>query len=178
MPSTADIAKRLGCTVQAVNKYRRRVEDEVGQSLGRPDPSDRRRVIFTDDEAEQISAMAPQVARIDDAEVIDGPDVEVLEGPRGSSLALRHSTLPALQRRGFDLVSARQDIDDLEIHTARIAQRADSVLSGFATARMVQAAANIERTIATLEANALGDALHSLGKSAAPTDTAGTDAAA
>jgi transposase-like protein len=46
MYSTADIAKRLGCTAQAVNKYRRKIEKRDGKQLGQPDPTDGRRTLF------------------------------------------------------------------------------------------------------------------------------------
>jgi hypothetical protein len=164
MHSTADIAKRLGCTTQAVNKYRRKVEKQDGVSLGTPDPEDGRRILFTDGEADRIAAMAPQIPVTEvDAELIDGEDT-VEAAPVTASLALRHSTLPAVRIQTFDADSARQDITAIEAHTNRVAARADDLLSGFAQARMAQAMTNIDRTIATLEANALGDAAAMLGK--------------
>jgi transposase len=61
MYSTADIAKRLGCTAQAVNKYRRKIEKRDGKQLGQPDPTDGRRTLFSEDEVAQIAEMAPKI---------------------------------------------------------------------------------------------------------------------
>ena len=80
------------------------------------------------------------------------------------SLELRWTSLPAVQRRHFDVAAATQDTMQIEQHTARLAQRGDSLLSDLAVGHMLAAAADIQRTIATMKANALGDAVAQLGK--------------
>lgn len=171
MYSTADIAKRLGCTVQAVNKYRRKVENQIGKRLGNPDPTDGRRTLYSENEVSQIAAMAPKVPvtpTIDEdfmeGELIDGPDTAVYIPPTKNSLALRHPTLPPANRPQFNLIEARQTTADIETHSARTAQRADALLSDFAVTEILSAAADIKQTVATLKANALGDATAQLGK--------------
>lgn len=171
MYSTADIAKRLGCTVQAVNKYRRKVEKQIGKRFGTPDPSDGRRTLFSEDEVSQIAEMAPKIPVTDaseaeclEAELLDGEDTETVVAPTRSSLALRHATLPSAQRQHFDLAAADQTTADVEAHSARTAQRADALLSEFAVTEMLGAVADIQQTVATLKANALGDATTALGK--------------
>lgn len=164
MHSTADIARKLGVTVQAVNKYRRKLEKRNGKQFGTADPKDGRRTLFTDDEFQQIKELAPALPReAVDAEIVDGEDVEVVSGPT-SVLGLRHSSLPAMQRQRFDMVAAQSDIAGIQHQTATIANRGDNIFSEFARLRMAQALTNVERTIATLEANALGDAVEMLGK--------------
>ena len=171
MYSTAEIAKRLGCTVQAVNKYRRKAEKQGGKPLGAPDPTDGRRTLYSEDEVSQIAEMAPKIpvtpASDEDcveAELIDGSDTEVSISQNRNSLALRHPTLPPAQRSHFDLVDASQATATIESHTARTAQRADTLLSEFAVTEMLGAVADIKQTVATLKANALGDATAQLGK--------------
>lgn len=181
MYSTAEIAKRLGCTVQAVNKYRRKVEQQIEKPLGTPDPTDGRRTLYSEDEVSQIAEMAPKIpvtsasdAACVEAELIDGSDTQVSVAPTKSSLALRHSTLPSAQRPCFDLADATQTAADIETHTARTAQRADALLSDFAVTEMLGAVADIKQTVATLKANALGDATEQLGKQTAqPLETSG-----
>lgn len=171
MYSTADIAKRLGCTVQAVNKYRRKAERQTGQLFGTPDPTDGRRTLFSEAEVSQIAEMAPKIPVTPadeetciEADLIEGPDTPVTVAPTRSSLALRHTTLPSAQRPHFDLAGAQHTTDDIETHTARTAQRADTLLSDFAVTEMLGAVADIKQTVATLKANALGDAAQQLGK--------------
>ena len=182
MYSTADIAKRLGCTVQAVNKYRRKIEKRDQKQLGTPDPSDARRTLFSDDEVSQIAELAPKIpvtpasdSQVIDAELIDGEDTEQAIAPQNTSLALRHSTLPAVQRRRFDMATAQENIAAIDAHTNATASRADALLSDFATAEMLAAAADIKQTVATMKANALGDAVGALGK---PQTDAGADGSA
>lgn len=174
MYSTADIAKRLGCTVQAVNKYRRKIEKRNGKQLGKPDPADARRTLYSEDELSQIAELAPKIpvtpvtdSQVWEAELIDGDDTETAIAPENTSLALRHSTLPAVQRRRFDLATAQENIAAIDAHTNATASRADALLSDFATAEMLGAIADIKQTVATLKANALGDAVGHLGKPAA-----------
>ncbi|MDB9527843.1 hypothetical protein PN498_17745 [Oscillatoria sp. CS-180] len=171
MYSTADIAKRLGCTVQAVNKYRRKVEKQIGRRFGTPDPSDGRRTLYSEDEVSQIAEMAPKIPVTEiteedsiEVELIDGPDTQTVIAPTRSSLALRHASLPAAERLQFNLVDAAQTTADVEAHTARTAQRADSLLSDFAVTEMLGAVADIQQTVATMKANAMGDATAALGK--------------
>lgn len=171
MYSTADIAKRLGCTVQAVNKYRRKVEKQIGKRLGTTDPTDGRRTLYSEDEVSQIAEMAPKIpvtpASDEDfveAELIDGADTSVSIPPTRNSLALRHPTLPPAHRPRFDLAEAQQTTADIETHSAQTAQRADDLLSDFAVSEMLGAVADIKQTVATLKANALGDATAQLGK--------------
>jgi hypothetical protein len=178
MYSTADIAKRLGCTVQAVNKYRRKIEKRDGKQLGKPDPADARRTLFSEDEVSQIAELAPKIpvtaptdADVVDAELIDGDDTETVISPQSTSLALRHSQLPAVQRRRFDLATAQENLTAIDAHTNATASRADSLLSELATTELLAAAADIKQTVATMKANALGDAVGALGKPTdAPTD--------
>jgi len=171
MYSTADIAKRLGCTVQAVNKYRRKVEKQNGKRFGTPDPADGRRTLYSEDEVSQIAEMAPKIPVTEaseedciEAELIEGTDTETVVGQTRSSLALRHVTLPPADRPHFDLTAAEQTTADVETHTARTAQRADLLLSDFAVSEMLGAVADIKQTVATMKANALGDATVALGK--------------
>lgn len=171
MFSTADIAKRLGCTVQAVNKYRRKIEQRDGVTLGQPDPTDARRVVFTDSELVSITALAPKVpvteaseGELIEGELIDGEDTEATISPSTSSLSLRHSTLPAVQRNRFDLAAAQDTLTAINTHAARTASRADSLLSEIAQTEMQAAVSDIRQTIATLKANAIGDAVGLLGK--------------
>jgi hypothetical protein len=177
MYSTADIAKRLGCTVQAVNKYRRKIEKRDGKQLGTPDPIDARRTLFSDDELSQIAEMAPKIPvspatddQIVDAELIDGDDTEEAISPQSTSLALRHSQLPAVQRQRFDLATARENIVAIEQHTNAVAARGDNLLADFAVAEMLEAVADIKQTVATMKANAMGDAVSQLGKPPTPQD--------
>jgi transposase-like protein len=169
--STADIAKRLGCTAQAVNKYRRKIEKRDGKQLGEPDPTDGRRTLFSADEVAQIAEMAPKIpvtppdeVECLDAELIEGDDTTVYVPPTDTSLGLRRSTLPAIERRRFDVAAAEQETVDIQHHTTRMAQRGDALLSDFAVGEMVAAAADIKRVIATMKANAIGDAVAQLGK--------------
>ena len=179
MYSTAEIAKRLGCTVQAVNKYRRKAEKQGGKPLGTPDPTDGRRTLYSEDEVSQIAEMAPKIPvtpasdeECVEAELIEGSDTEVSIPPTRNSLALRHPTLPSAQRPHFDLMDASQITADIESHTARTAQRADTLLSDFAVTEMLGAVADIQQTVATLKANALGDATAQLGKQTGSSPTA------
>ncbi len=170
MRSTADIARELGVTVQAVNKYRRKIEKQNGKQMGTADPKDGRRTLFSEDEFQQIKALAPELPReAIEAEIVEGEDVEVYHGPT-SALALRHSSLPALQRQRFDLAAARSDLRGIEAHSVATASRLDSLMSEFAVGELQGAFAEIQRTIATVKANALGDALAAVGKPAAQTD--------
>jgi hypothetical protein len=170
MRSTADIARELGVTVQAVNKYRRRVEKQVGKQIGSADLRDKRRTLFDDAEFEQIKALAPMLPRETvEAEIIDGEDVEVVHGPT-SALALRHSSLPAVQRQRFDIAAAQSDLRGIDAHSVTVASRLDSLMSEFAVGEFQGAMAEIQRTIATVKANALGDALAAVGKPVAQTD--------
>ena len=172
MYSTADIAKRLGCTVQAVNKYRRKIEKRDRKQLGKPDPTDGRRTLYTDDEVALIAELAPKIpvtpadeASCLDAELIDGDaDQTSYEPPTRMSLELRRTALPAVNRQHFDLTAAEQETLEIEQHTARMARRGDALLSDFAVGHMLAAAADIQRTIATMKANAMGDAVAQLGK--------------
>lgn len=177
MYSTADIAKRLGCTAQAVNKYRRKIEKRDGKQLGKPDPADGRRTFFSEDEVAQIAEMAPKIPVTQpdedeclEAELIEGDDTTVYTPPTSTSLGLRRTALPPVERQRFDLVAAEQETADIQHHTTRIAQRGDALLSDFAVGEMVAAAADIKRAIATMKANALGDAVAQLGKPPAPPD--------
>lgn len=113
MYSTADIAKRLGCTAQAVNKYRRKIEKRDGKSLGKPDPCDGRRTLFSEDEVALIAEMAPKIpvtppdeADCLDAELIEGDDTTVYILPASTSLGLRRTALPAVEHQQFDLAAA------------------------------------------------------------------------
>lgn len=171
MYSTADIAKRLGCTAQAVNKYRRKIEKRDGKHLGKPDPTDGRRTLFSEDEVSLIAEMAPKIPITQphedeclEAELIDGDDTTVYTPPSSTSLGLRRTALPAVERQRFDINTAKQETADIQHHTSFIAQRGDALLSDFAVGEMVAAAADIKRTIATMKANALGDAVAQLGK--------------
>jgi len=172
MYSTADIAKRLGCTVQAVNKYRRKIEKRDGKQLGQPDPTAGRRPLYTEDEVALIAELAPQIpvtpaaeAAYLEAELVDGDgDQTTYEPPTHMSLALRRTSLPPVQRQQFDLAAAAQETSAIEQHSARMARRGDGLLSDFAVGHMLAAAADIQRTIATMKANALGDAVAQLGK--------------
>jgi hypothetical protein len=171
MYSTADIAKRLGCTPQAVNKYRRKIEKRDRKQLGKPDPSDGRRTLFSEDEVALIAELAPKIPVTEpeeenflEAELVDGDDRRVYVPPDTMSLGLRRTALPPVQRQRFDLAAAEQETADIERHTTRIAYRGDALLSDFAVGHMLAAAADIQRTIATMKANALGDAVAQLGK--------------
>ena len=158
MYSTADIAKRLGCTVQAVNKYRRKIEKRDRKQLGKPDPTDSRRTLYTEDEVALIAELAPKIpvtpadeAECLDAELIDGDaDQTSYEPPTRMSLELRRTALPAVNRQHFDLTAAEQETLEIEQHTARMARRGDALLSDFAVGHMLAAAADIQRTIATM----------------------------
>ena len=164
MKSTADIARELGVTVQAVNKYRRRVEKQVGKQIGNADPRDKRRTVFSETEFEQIKALAPVLPRETvDAEIVEGEDVEVINGPT-SALALRHSSLPAVQRQRFDLAAAQSDLRGIEAHSVAVASRLDALMSEYTVGELQGAFAEIRRTVATVKANALGDALAVVGK--------------
>jgi hypothetical protein len=99
-----------------------------------------------------------------DAELIEGRRHHCLHPPTASSLGLRRSTLPAIERRRFDVAAAEQETVDIQHHTTRMAQRGDALLSDFAVGEMVAAAADIKRVIATMKANAMGDAVAQLGK--------------
>jgi transposase-like protein len=180
MYSTADIAKRLGCTAQAVNKYRRKIEKRDGKRLGKPDPTDGRRTLFSEDEVALIAEMAPKIPVTSpdedeclEAELIEGEDTTVYTPPSSISLGLRRTALPAVERQRFDVATAEQETADIQHHTAHIAQRGDALLSDFAVGEMVAAAADIKRTIATMKANALGDAVAQLGKPPSPQDGEG-----
>ncbi|MEO1211634.1 MAG: hypothetical protein AAFX78_19195 [Cyanobacteria bacterium J06638_20] len=171
MYSTADIAKRLGCTAQAVNKYRRKIEKRDRKSLGKSDPCDGRRTRFSEDEIALIAEMAPKIpitppdeADCLEAELIEGDDTTVYIPPASTSLGLRRTALPTVEHRRFDLAAAEQETADIQQHTARLARRGDALLSEFAVREMVAAAADIKRTIATMKANALGDAVAHVGK--------------
>jgi hypothetical protein len=63
MTSTAEIAKRLGCTPQAVNKYRCKIEKRDQKRLGKPDPIDGRRTLYTEDEVALMAELAPTPVR-------------------------------------------------------------------------------------------------------------------
>jgi cell pole-organizing protein PopZ len=77
---------------------------------------------------------------------------------------LRHSTLPARQRQRFDLAAAQDNLTAIEQHTNITAARADALLSDLAVTEMAAAVADIKQTVATMKANALGDAAAQLGK--------------
>jgi hypothetical protein len=171
MYSTADIAKRLGCTVQAVNSYRRKVEKRIQKSLGQPDPADARRTLYTEDEVAMIGELAPKIPvtppsddQVVEAELVDGEDTTEAIALEHTSLALRHSTLPAVQQQAFDLNAVREDIAAIDAHSLQTVSRADNLLSQFAQNQLLAAAADIQQTIATMKANALGDAAAHLGK--------------
>ena len=171
MYSTADIAKRLGCTPQAVNKYRRRIEQRNEKQLGRPDPRDGRRIIFSEDEVALIAELAPKIPvtplsdeELIEAELVDGEDDVLYKSPTAMTLGLRRTSLPAVQSHRFDVTAAQQETIWIQQHSGNIAQRGDDLLSDFAIGEMAAAAADIQRTIATMKANALGDAVAQLGK--------------
>jgi len=171
MYSTADIAKRLGCTPQALNKYRRKIERCNEKQLGRPDPHDGRRTLFSEDEVALIAELAPKVPVVAseetewmEVELVDGHDVTLYKPIEQTALELRRTALPAVQRECFDLAAAEQETLEIEQHTTRMARRGDALLSDFAVGHMLAAAADIQRTIATMKANAMGDAVAQLGK--------------
>lgn len=151
MYSSADIAKRLGCTIQAVNKYRRKVEKELGESLGSPDPADGRRTLYGEDEVSLIAEHAPKIPvtaapedQVLEVELLDGEeDTTEAIAPQSTSLALRHSTLPARQRRRFDLAAAQENLTAIEQHTHTTAAQADSLLSDVAVTEMAAAIATL-----------------------------------
>ena len=102
-----------------------------------------------------------------EVELLDGEeDTTEAIAPQSTSLALRHSTLPARQRQRFDLAAAQENLTAIEQHTNTTAARADSLLSDLAVTEMAAAIADIKQTISTMKANALGDATAQLGKPA------------
>ena len=105
-----------------------------------------------------------------EAELIEGDDTTVYTPPTSISLGLRRTALPAVERQRFDVATAEQETADIQHHTTHIAQRGDDLLSDFAVGEMVAAAADIKRTIATMKANAMGDAVAQLGKPQTPQD--------
>ena len=182
MYSTADIARRLGCTPQAVNKYKRKVERRDQKQLGQPDPADGRRTLFTEDEGSLIAELAPKipVTPLSDegfieAELLDGEDEPLYMPPTAMTLGLRRPSLPAVQKHRFDLATAEQETAWIQNHSEHMAQRGDELLSDFAVGEMAAAAADIQRTIATMKANALGDAVVQLGKPVEPDGNVNSD---
>lgn len=59
MQSTQALASDRGCTVQAINKARRKAEREHNLKLGTPDPRDKRITLFSPHEAALILQYAP-----------------------------------------------------------------------------------------------------------------------
>lgn len=59
MQTTQEIADEIGCTVQAVNKARRKAEQEHNLKLGTPDPRDKRVIRFAPQEKALILNFAP-----------------------------------------------------------------------------------------------------------------------
>ena len=162
--TTASIAKALGCTTQAVNKYRRKVEQQLGETIGSPDPKDGRRVIFSDAERDLIFEQAPSIpvttgtdAQVFQAEVVEGDDRVDVEEPTARPLALRNASLPAIAQRRADLSAVREETANLQRHGDFALNRADNLLSGFVKFRTAQLLTNIDQTFATLEANLKGD---------------------
>jgi hypothetical protein len=143
----------------------------MGNSWGNQTPPMVAAPSFSEDEVAQIAEMAPKIpvtppdeVECLNAELIEGDDTTVYVPPTDTSLGLRRSTLPAIERRRFDLAAAEQETVDIQHHTTRMAQRGDALLSDLAVGEMVAAAADIKRVIATMKANAMGDAVAQLGK--------------
>ena len=164
MHTTASIAKALGCTTQAANKYRRKVEQQLGETIGSPDPKDGRRVLFSDAERDLIFEQAPSIpvttgsdAQVFQAEVVEGDDRIDVEEPTARPLALRNASLPATTQRRADLSAVREETSNLKRHGDFALNRADNLLSGFVKFRTAQLLTNLDQTFATLEANLKGD---------------------
>lgn len=162
--TTASIAQALGCTPQAANKYRRRVEAQLGETIGSPDPKDGRRVLFTDAERDLIFEQAPSIpvttgtdAQTFRAEVVEGEDEIETAEPTSRPLALRNASLPAVTQHRTDLAAVREETANLQRHGDFSLNRADNLLSDFVRHRTVQLMVNIDQTFATLEANLKGD---------------------
>lgn len=59
MQTTQELAGAVGCTVQAINKARRKAEQEYNLKLGTPDPRDKRVTRFAPQEVALILKFAP-----------------------------------------------------------------------------------------------------------------------
>jgi len=82
--TTAQLATRLGCTVQALSKYRRKAETEYGE-MGTVHPTDGRVTVYSPDEIEAILEFVPAQFKAQ-AKNFQPVDVEVIqaENPENS----------------------------------------------------------------------------------------------
>lgn len=167
MYTTLDIAKKLGCTPQAVNGYRRKAEAQVGDKLGQPHPEDGRRTVYSEDELELIKEFAPRIPVTPAETEWDEPEVTTVEvvTPTVTALGLRHAAAPIVHTQSFDLTSAQAEVAALQQFQAQQAHAADNMLSAFAKTQMLGAVLEIQKTVETMKANALADATQLLGKS-------------
>ncbi|NER80466.1 MAG: hypothetical protein F6K42_12990 [Leptolyngbya sp. SIO1D8] len=171
MHSTVEIARKLGCTTQAVNSYRRKIEKRDNKKLGKPDPNDARKTIYSPDEVALISEMAPKIpvtdptdAEVIEAEIYEGPTTETVVGASTSLVPLRHATVPGCEIQRFDQHSANQQIAALQGLAAAHANRAGQLLGALATTEMTAAAAEIRQAVATIKTNEIADGAAAMKK--------------
>lgn len=165
------IAADLECTVQAANKYRRKAERATDRKFGAPDPDDNRKTLYTHEEYTAIFAQAPvRPSGFAEASPWGGLDPtppsdggEVVEGElmdAGGLVPLSQApTVGAGQLARFDADDHQATLAELRQNQSRAALGANAILQRYAQARMGQAIAEIDQTVETLKANALGGLL-------------------
>lgn len=174
MKTTRELARFLGCTVQAVNKARRKAEDEAGRPLGEADPADKRVTIFSEAETELILKFAPQRkdvsetdSEIDEAELLEDespPGLMVLQSsPIAQLPGLMVAKAPEVLADGSAIT---QEINAITTVNQRNISELSRFMNNYTTAKVQGAVREVDHVVEAIKANALNQAICSLGKSA------------
>ena len=174
-----DTAGILGVTPQSTNRYRRKVEEAIREetgnpsfSLGEPDPNDRRRTLFSEQELEQIRSVVPNSV-LNNGSV----DAELIEEEEDLfSIASEKSYTGSIIPVSFHQINIRvtaSDTSELDTETQNIAaigQHAakvlySSVVDGF-TGRIAGVKSRLDNLATAIETAAVTSAAQAAGNDA------------
>lgn len=177
--SIADLARELGCTVQTINRYRRKAESKSGNTLGQKSEKDSRVTVFSENDANLIRSLAPAVStfsssaeqeRQDDAEAVETQVMNSAMVPFAISGLVRQNT-----RRVNVLVFEQDDVDGFQQDCKEQVQRSGidllEMLSNRAdqsASRIVNQLVNTEEALAAATMNKMADRVGELLGQATP----------
>lgn len=184
------LAQQCGCTVQAINKAKRKAESASGKNFGRPDPKDKRVILFLESEVAEILKYAPRGQqnfrndsetsfRNDSETVSEGEFVsEIFPGGMhedsapGSLMLVRPGSLGNIAGASAAMAPAVfADTQVIDTRTALLNQASahnvgqlENFLDAYTDASVQGAIVEIDHTVAALKASALNKAISNLGK--------------
>lgn len=175
MYTTQELAARYGVTPQAINKYRRKIEeierDRTGDEafkLGQPDPRDARKVVFSETEIEMFLEMIPkslQESKVIEPELVDEED-HITRSMHETSQA---AGLIPFSFNQVNLIIQQVDTKPLEDETNNIRQQGSIALNVLRDAfkthtvgRIQEGIKQIDHAAAALTTGALIDAVQDL----------------